>query len=218
MSFGFSVGDFVTVGSLIADIICSLQEVGGSKSEYQELLRELESLKHALSHLDKLHVGASSPTNLDSIKYAALSCRRPLEQFLANIKKYDKSLGTWSQPGSLRSAADKVRWAFGQKNEIIKLQSYLNIHVGTINILLAEYGLEMINISSEKNEANQLHVRERLESTHQVIQWIRNSVSAQGFAIQTTSSMLSKLLEMVSGEVLTSLKSFGEMVSKVWYV
>jgi hypothetical protein len=119
--FGFSIGDFIAVGSLITDITCSLREVGGSKSEYQELLRELESLQHALSHLDKLQVGGSSPVDLDSIKYAALSCRRPLEQFLANIRKYDKSLGVWNERGRLRSAADKVRWAFGQKNEISKL-------------------------------------------------------------------------------------------------
>jgi hypothetical protein len=94
----------------------------------------------------------------------------------------------------------------------------LNVYVGTINILLAEHGLEMMNITSEKNEAEQLHVQERLDNTHQVIQWINNSVSAQATAIQTTHSMLSKLLEMASGEFMTSLKSFGEMVTKVWYV
>jgi len=94
MSFGLSIGDFLAVGKLIADITSSLREAGGSNSEYQELLRELESLNHALKHLDKLPTNGLS-TNLESIKYAALSCRLPLEQFLGKIKKYNKALGIW---------------------------------------------------------------------------------------------------------------------------
>ena len=43
MSFGFSVGDFVAVGTLIANIIDSLRD---SRNEYQELLRELEKYGH----------------------------------------------------------------------------------------------------------------------------------------------------------------------------
>jgi hypothetical protein len=38
MSFGFSVGDFIAVGSLILDIKNCLQDTGGSKSDFQELL------------------------------------------------------------------------------------------------------------------------------------------------------------------------------------
>lgn len=74
MSFGFSVGDFLAAGTLIADITNSLREAGGSKSEHQELLRELESLNHALKHLDKLPTDGAS-ANLESIKFAALSCQ-----------------------------------------------------------------------------------------------------------------------------------------------
>ena len=44
MSFGFSVGDFLAVGGLIVNIVDILR---GSRSEYQELIRELE--KHAWS-------------------------------------------------------------------------------------------------------------------------------------------------------------------------
>jgi hypothetical protein len=218
MSFGFSVGDFIAVGSIINTIVGSLNEAGGSKSDYQELLRELESLQQALHHLDRLQLGDACSTDLDSIKYAALSCRRPLEQFLAKIEKYDKSLGVWSDRSALRGAADKVRWAFGQKDEIRRLQSYLNVHVGTINMLLAEHGLAMMNITSEKVEADRLDVRERLDSTRKVIEWIKNSVSTQALAVHTTHSMLLKLYEMATGDFMTSWRSFGEMVEKVRYV
>ena len=70
MSIGFSVG-VIAVRALIADITSSLSESGGSKSEKQELLRELESLQHALSHIRKLQLGQLGSTKLDTIKYTA---------------------------------------------------------------------------------------------------------------------------------------------------
>jgi hypothetical protein len=156
MSFGFSIGDFITVATIIADIISSLQEAGGSKFEYQELVRELESLQHALRHLDKLQPSSST---IVAIQNTALNCQGPLEEFLAEIKRSDKSLGVW---GILGPVAGKVRWSFGQKDVIRNLQSYLNIHVGTIDILLAEHGLEMMDLASDRAEAGQLQIRERL--------------------------------------------------------
>jgi len=216
MSFGFSVGDFVAVGSLIKDISSCLQDARGSKAEYQELLRELECLQQALHHLDKLQNGGSSSTNLDSIKYAALSCRRPLEQFLGKIRKYDTSLGVWGKDGFIKSTADKLRWGFGQKEEVRKLQSYLNIHVGTINILLAEHGLEKMGLTSDKAAAHQLHIQERLEDTRGIIRKISGRLTVQALVVQSTQNMLARLLEMISGEFRTSWRSLGEMVAKVW--
>jgi hypothetical protein len=128
-SFGFSVGDFLAVGKLILDITNTLDDAGGSKSEYQELLRELESLNHALKHLDKLSANTRS-ASLESIKYTAFSCRLPLERFLGKIQKYDRALGIWGGEANLvKNTADKLRWAFREKDEINKLQSYLNIHI-----------------------------------------------------------------------------------------
>jgi len=215
MSFGFSVGDFIAVGNLIKNISSCLQDAGGAKAEYQELLRELECLQQALQHLDKLQDGGSSSTNLNSIKYAALSCRRPLEQFFGKIQKYDKSLGIWGKDGVIKSTRDKLRWGFGQKEEIRKIQSYLNIHVGAINILLAEHGLEKMDLASDKAAAHQLHIRERLEDTRGIIKKISGSLNMQTLVVENTQNMLVRLFEMLSGEFRTSWRSFGEMVAKV---
>ena len=218
MSFGFSVGDFIAVGKLIKDISSCLQDAGGSKADYQELSRELECLQQALNHLDKLQNGNSSSTNLDSIKYAALSCRRPLEQFLGKIRKYDTSLGVWGKDGFVKSTADKLRWGFVQKEEVRKLQTYLNIHVGTINILLAEHSLEKIELASDKTAVHQLRIRERLEGTRDIVNKISGSLTAQTLIVQSIQNMLARLFEMISGEFRTSWRSLGEMVAKVWYV
>lgn len=159
MSFGFSVGDFVAVGKLAIEIATSLQAIGGARSEYQELVRELRSLDAALCQLDRLDSGAGPSQHVSSIKCVALSCRHPLEEFLAKVKKYEKSLGTWSRPSVVSSATHKLRWTFGHSDDVKRLQTYLNVHIGTINILLAEHGLEKMDLSDRTAETNAQAVR-----------------------------------------------------------
>ena len=160
MSFGFSVGDFVAVGKLVVEITNSLKDAGGSKSGYQDLLRQLESLQRALQDLDKLQAQGSPSATLDSIKSNALMCRRPLEEFLGKLKRYDKSLGVWGKPGAWKETRGKVRWALGRQKEVHKLQSYLNVQVGTINMRLSEYNLEMmIRLAEKWNRINDTSVR-----------------------------------------------------------
>jgi multidrug efflux pump subunit AcrA (membrane-fusion protein) len=216
MSFGFSIGDFVAIGTLIAEITSSLREAGGALSEYQELVRELEALHKALRHVDALRANSASQDHLDSIKYAALSCRQPLEEFLSKIRTYERSLGVRRGNSSLRATADKLRWSFGKKDEVRKLQSYLSIHVGTINILLAEYGLEKIDIAADRAEMDNLRVRERLDNTRGIVEFIKDKVVGQTLAIQTAQSMLIELFQMVGGEIKSSITSLSEAVVKVW--
>ncbi|KAI9666616.1 MAG: hypothetical protein M1821_004552 [Bathelium mastoideum] len=215
MSFGFSVGDFLAVGNLIKDICSCLQDARGSKAGYQELLRELECLQQALHHLDRLQNSGSHSMNLESIKYAALSCRRPLEQFLGKIRKYDTSLGVWGKDGIIKSTAGKLRWGLSERDEVCKLQSYLNIHIGTINILLAEHGLEKMDVASDKASADQLDIRESLDNTHDMVKKISGCLAVQALVVQNTQNNLAWLCDIISGELRTSWRSLTEMVAKV---
>lgn len=217
MSFGFSIGDFLAVGKLVADIVSSLKDSGGSRAEYQDLVRELECLEAALIHLDKLTKTEAS-RDLDSIKYAALSCRRPLEEFLARIRKYDRSLGAQSKPNPIKGVIDKIKFPLDHSDEIRKLQAYLSVHIGSINILLAEYGLEEMKLAAERSEMDHLQIKERLEDTAGLLRRIQTSVACQAFAVFKSMSMLENVYKVLSGELKASLQSFESAVAKVWYV
>ena len=56
MSFGFAIGDFIAVGRLTVDIVNSLR---ASKSDYQELIRELERYAAALM-IDEIYTSTHS--------------------------------------------------------------------------------------------------------------------------------------------------------------
>ncbi|KAK1752197.1 hypothetical protein QBC47DRAFT_389988 [Echria macrotheca] len=213
MSFGFSVGDFLAAAKLVADITSCLKDIGGSKSEYRDLILELECLRKALIHLDELKPHQGCAHRADSIKYAALSCRRPLEEFLAKLRRYEPSLGAWAVGSSWKAPVDKVRFMISQKDEIRKMQSYLSVHVGTLNILLAEFGLETMNLARGQTQAEQVEIRDRLETTKAVLVQVRDSVVKQAAAVCSAASMLERLYKLVCGEVRTSLKTLESIVT-----
>ncbi|KAI0534172.1 hypothetical protein GGR58DRAFT_69255 [Xylaria digitata] len=214
MSFGFSVGDILAVSKLVADIISCLNDSKGSQSEYRDLVRELECLQISLVHLDKLPRSEASQV-LDSIKYAALSCRRPLEEFLARIRNYDRSLGIQSKLNPVKATIDKIKFPLHHGDEIKKLQAYLSVHIGAINTVLAEYGLERIALAEGKSEKGQLQIKQRLENNASILNRIQSSVSCRGRAIFQSMSTLEKVYKIVSGELEASLKSFESLVVKV---
>ncbi|KAF7893992.1 hypothetical protein EAF00_007506 [Botryotinia globosa] len=84
MSFGFSVGDFIAVGEIIATLVEGLRETGGSKSDYQEPVRELQSLEKALKHVGNISPGWYEVSN-DS--YEILNSKN--EKQILPVKDYN---------------------------------------------------------------------------------------------------------------------------------
>ncbi|KAI0189040.1 hypothetical protein F4808DRAFT_445793 [Astrocystis sublimbata] len=213
MSFGFSVGDFLAAGQLVADLISSLRDVGGSKSEYQALVIELDCLQKTFIRLDSIPVNQSSPA-LEAVKYTALSCRRPLEDFLGKIRKYEQSLGTGAKEGPIRTTVDKVRFAFGQKDEVQKFQSYLHAHVQTINLLLSEHGVARANSLSDQVDRHTNGILDRIDTGHNQLTNIQGDISLQAGSVMRSESILKKLFAVVNGDVASPLASLESMVTK----
>ncbi|KAI0890777.1 hypothetical protein F4806DRAFT_371146 [Annulohypoxylon nitens] len=213
MSFGFGVGDFLAVGRLAAEIISSLKDSGGSRTEFQDLIRELECLQAALIHLDKLTKTKTSEV-LDAIKYAALSCRRPLEEFLYKIRKYETSLGTHSKRNSITAIIDTIKFPLAHKDEIQRLQTYLNVHIGTINILLVEYGLEKIQLETATTEASQLKAKQLLEDMGNLLGRMQTSLLSQTRAVLGNIFVLERIYRMLNGELRVSIKHLADAVAK----
>jgi hypothetical protein len=109
MSFGFSVGDFLAVGSLIKDVVVSLKDAGGAAADYQQLIVELHGLQRALDSIEHLHVDPGTPQaeNINNLKVTALGCRYVLEEALKKLRSYESlrlgqkssSLGEWQHDG-----------------------------------------------------------------------------------------------------------------------
>ena len=218
MSFGFSVGDFITAGKLIADISSSLRDVGGSVSEYQELLRELDSLQRALLHIDKLKAQASQQPAINGIKCAALMCQHPLTEFLTRIRKYDGSLGVGQSKSKISDWKNKARWKIYKREEAIKLRTYLNIYIGSINMLLMTHGLELMDIAAGQSITAQETLQQKIGDSQTAIIDVKNQVLEQNSILQKNKSVLGQIFDAISGDVGTQLKGLINAVGKVWSI
>ena len=173
-------------------------------------------MQRALCQVDKLKGRGNQAIAVDQIKCAALTCRYPLEEFLAKIQKYDKNLGLENLDDKIRTTARKVQYAFTRKREANTLRDYLNIHIGTINMLLLRQGLEILDVASEQRDKNQDELRDRIEDSSRELREVRGNTKAQALAVRENNTMLRKLFWMVSGDIAAPLRSLGQAVAKVW--
>lgn len=143
MSFGFSVGDFLTAASLIRDIVSSLRN--SSTSSHHELVLELHGLQRALHEIEHLQCPLSQQAAVNGVKVAALMCQHPLDEFAGKLKKFE-SLGLdyggkMGKRDKMKIWGKKVQWGFSMEEEVTKLRAYLVAHVGSLNMRLITLGL-----------------------------------------------------------------------------
>lgn len=211
MSFGFAVGDFVAVGKLIIDIVGSLHSTEGAGQDYQELVRELESLDKALKHVDRLQ-----GTTADGVKCAALMCRYPLEDFRNKIKKYERHLGTGGDDGFPRSTAQKLHWTFGKRNEIAKLRNYLSLHIGSINMQLLGAGLETLKVLSNSTDDFQEVIKAELSQSRTTVADLATSLNGQTLLFKTTLKAVGRLCDLLRGELIALIKEILRVAIRIW--
>jgi len=218
MSFGFSVGDFVTVGSLITETVALLRAARSSPADYDDLLTELHTLERALKHLDGLHKrNEKAEQLLESIKFSAASCQKPLESFLKKIKKYETSLGGASTKHTLRTLPRRVQWQLSIKDECVKLRNYLNLHISTINTLLLEFSLETLDLHEKAAADNSNVVKELILQGEEKIGDVSRDLHSQTQLITRVNAAVETMIGTVA-EWSGSWKTLNEMVSRIWYV
>ena len=187
---------------------------------YEELFPRtpltLNSLKKALDHVDKLKSQPSPAKAIDEIKCAALTCRYPLETFLAKIQKYEKSLGIGKTDGKMKDIGARACWALGRKEEkITKLRDDLKIHVAAINMMLVTRVLEQLDVTSIQTIKAHEELKHHFEQSSVELSKVKDDVQAQNLIAVTTTTMVLKVLEMISKEVITPITVLREMVAKI---
>ena len=176
----------------------------------------MNSLRKALGYIDKLNPQPSTANAIDEIKYAALTCRYPLETFLAKIQKYEKSLGMGKTDGKIKDIGARASWALVRKEEKFrKLRDDLKIHVATINMMLVTRALEQLDITSIQTDKARGELKHHFECSSMDLSVLKGGVQAQNLTTKNITSMLVKLFEMVSQEIVAPIKGLSEMLVRI---
>ena len=101
------------------------------------MIIELESLERALSRLHTLKPVEHELVHLEAIRAAASACKRPLENFLTKLEKFEKRLGTGkAKENRYKSAGRRIQFNVAFDEDVKELRATLASHVLTIIMLL----------------------------------------------------------------------------------
>lgn len=127
ITFG-SVGDIIAVCLIVKDLVDALDNLRGSAAEYQEIIRELGNLEHALRQvedLSRLFADSIEMTTLLLVAAQAVdNCKSTVNGFRDKIRKFDKSLAV----NGTDNIARKVQWHVTRKEELVKFRAKVGEH------------------------------------------------------------------------------------------
>jgi len=140
MSFGFSVGDFLGVLKLAADLTKALSDSRGVSAELSRLLKRLDSLERAIQKAVQTvkEWDHARPNPANKAPFTALAeenniCRLLLEGFRRDSEKYTQSIIN-GKGCTVKQEWAKIKWCIFHSDDIIQLERNLEMHVTAINI------------------------------------------------------------------------------------
>ncbi|KAA8911289.1 ankyrin repeat-containing domain protein [Sphaerosporella brunnea] len=144
MSFGFSVGDFITVSSLVWELYSKYSPgMRYAPQEFQLLVKELGTLRLTFQMLEEEAndpesiLVVSGEDRVKMVKQTIGNVEETLKALAAFSKKYDK-LGDKNRP-KWKQIWAKFTWT-AEMAEMDALRNKINYHNGILNLLLISAG------------------------------------------------------------------------------
>jgi hypothetical protein len=119
------------------------------------------------------------------------------------------SVGPWAITSRITGTFRKVQW-LNKKDDIGRLRAYLSVHVNTINLLLAERGIELFGNSNQRAGDHHQKIRVELRQSQAQTVDLVSRVESQGVLLKAVSLLLTSLYQMVSGEIKTRNDLVGQ--------
>ncbi|KAF8858658.1 hypothetical protein BDZ45DRAFT_622010 [Acephala macrosclerotiorum] len=156
--FGFSFGDFVQAISILNAVRKALKDTGGANDEFKHVRQDLEHLEILLEQLNRgdWDHGADAG-HLNAVRGLALTCKVPLQDFLVKIEKF-KKLSNHEVCGirdKVGSAAKKVCWAVGMREQVERFRAVIVAKIASINLLLQMNAVSTISKIDMRTQARE---------------------------------------------------------------
>jgi hypothetical protein len=125
MSFGYSVGECIAVGTLAWQIYKSCK---GAPESFGNIHLEVLSLHVTLKEAEEtVFAHRLSPAQQEHLKTVGNGCHRVLEDLQMLVRKYE-SLGTQT-----KRTWDRMRWG---AEPLAELRARLTVHIGLLNTVI----------------------------------------------------------------------------------
>jgi Fungal N-terminal domain of STAND proteins len=140
-----SIGDIITICTLIRSLAQALDEIRGSSSQYREIVQELRTLEATLREVKRLSDSYSDNPALQplfrTVAQAVERCNTDVQSFLEKVSRYRRYLQEGGSGNLVKDSVFKVRWHLSHEDDIIPFRAHINAHTSCINVLLSAINL-----------------------------------------------------------------------------
>jgi hypothetical protein len=139
MSFGWSAGDIATALAVTYNLIQALDDAYGAANNYREAVAFLGDLKRVLEPLQTFTAWSAYPMYGGEIKKQLEQIKRPVQEFLTAVLKYEPSLGEKARRGwkrSLKTTFLKLDWYIFMEKKVLSLRGKIESHMRILDTLM----------------------------------------------------------------------------------
>jgi ABC-type multidrug transport system fused ATPase/permease subunit len=133
---GISVGDFIAVIQVLRDIAAALDEHSGAQAQYQQTIRNLETVKAILSQLECFTSASGQSTLISAIRAQAQAIHNEVQTFINGVQKFRITLGPGVPPSKRHGILDKLKWSKKHAKKAEVLNASVAMQLRNIQVLL----------------------------------------------------------------------------------
>jgi hypothetical protein len=127
VTFG-AVGDIISVGLLVKDLLATLDEARGSKAEYRAAVQAIKTLNDTITIVNQrvIQQGLTTPELhilCEASRQAVARCSSLGDAFLARIRRYQTTFDGNFRANKLREVTMAVRWRIGEKEALVQFHA-----------------------------------------------------------------------------------------------
>jgi hypothetical protein len=130
-------GDFIAAVKLVKDVSFALKDTGGAADDYQDVVRELESLVAVFQEVQSLPAASNNSVLLNAIRRQAQLSQQTITLFLERIQKYNTKIGRNAKHGFHHGTLSKAKWATCVSKEVGKLHGVIQAQSVGVMLLLS---------------------------------------------------------------------------------
>ncbi|KAF5722435.1 hypothetical protein FMUND_2947 [Fusarium mundagurra] len=154
MSFGYGVGDVITVLGLFERIAIELRNYQDAPTHFQQLRAELDLLRGTLKRILSLEPECDAEREiLAQIRAIVIYCAQPLQSMADKMRSKESSLGHFRTTRSLVSIGTRLHWSMIDQTDVKGLRKILLSQMAAINTLLSVQQLASIRRLALQSQA-----------------------------------------------------------------
>jgi len=199
VGFGFSVGDFLAVLTLVGTVIDALRESSHVSASFYSLINELFALETSFLRVKSLETDDDQYVQL---RQAASQCQRTIDAFYKKIQKYQPHLQQEGTDSKIKDVWKKIKWATCKKQDLEEFRAEIRGHTSSIEILLLSMQIEATTMHTRKQDSQYKGFASKIQDfSNQVMGMLSTITDSVAHSVQQGKALLELSAQVVHGNL-----------------